>query len=295
MPDRPACLTVLPGEVPETLTALPQWVVWRNDPSPGGKWRKTPYRSDGAGKARSNDPATWSGFAAALLAYQHGGYDGVGFVFAGGGGLAGIDLDACRDPLTARFTAHAAAVLRALCSYSEISPSGSGVKAFARATKAGARCSWAGPGGSPKVECYERGRFFCVTGRRVSALPAAVCGRQREMDRLFAGDFLVPQPPARPESRRAQRVADRRDAESRAARYLAHCPPAVSGCGGHPVTYAVARSVVWGFDLGARRGFELLLRVYNPLCRPPWSERELWHKVKDADEKPFSKPRGWLL
>src|SRR5262249_41518629 len=37
------------------------------------------------------------------------------------------------------------------------------------------------------------------------------------------------------------------------------------------------------------------LRDYNPRCLPEWSERELRHKVLQADVVPFDKERGWLL
>ena len=56
----------------------------------------------------------------------------------------------------------------------------------------------------------------------------------------------------------------------------------------------VARALVYGFDLGEDRGLALLLEHYNPRCVPPWSEKELLHKVKDASSNPFGKPRGWL-
>jgi hypothetical protein len=75
---------------------------------------------------------------------------------------------------------------------------------------------------------------------------------------------------------------------------VAKCAPAVSGQGGHAQTFAVARAVVWGFDLGADAGFDLLWAEYNPRCLPPWSERELRHKCADADSRPSNKPRGWL-
>lgn len=83
--------------------------------------------------------------------------------------------------------------------------------------------------------------------------------------------------------------------EDRAVAYLRNCPEAVSGHAGHNVTYWVARCVVYGFDLGLERGFELLWSEYNPRCRPAWTEAELLHKCQDADEKPFNKPRGWFL
>jgi AAA domain len=80
----------------------------------------------------------------------------------------------------------------------------------------------------------------------------------------------------------------------RALAYLAKCSPAVSGQGGHSRLFAAARAMVYGFDLGTDVAFELLRDEYNPRCEPPWSERELQHKVEDADRLPYGKPRGHL-
>jgi hypothetical protein len=85
------------------------------------------------------------------------------------------------------------------------------------------------------------------------------------------------------------------DVQARAAAYLEKCDPAVSGQGGHGRTFEVARAVVYGFDLGPDLGFDLLSRLYNPRCLPPWSEKELRHKCAEADVQPFAKPRGYLL
>jgi len=85
------------------------------------------------------------------------------------------------------------------------------------------------------------------------------------------------------------------DVRQRVLAYLEQCPAAVSGSGGHDQTFAVARAVVYGFDLGPEVGFELLKAHYNPRCQPPWTEAELWHKCQDANQKPFEKPRGHLL
>jgi Bifunctional DNA primase/polymerase, N-terminal len=85
------------------------------------------------------------------------------------------------------------------------------------------------------------------------------------------------------------------DVIRRAAAYVAQCPGAVSGRGGHGRTFAVARALVYGFDLGVDVGFRLLRDLYNPKCDPPWTEAELWHKAEDADQTPFGRPRGWFL
>jgi putative DNA primase/helicase len=83
--------------------------------------------------------------------------------------------------------------------------------------------------------------------------------------------------------------------ESRACAYLDRIPPAVSGQGGSPITLWAARVLVIGFDLPHDRAFALLRDRYNPRCEPPWSDKELWHKIDDATSKPFGKSRGWLL
>jgi putative DNA primase/helicase len=56
-----------------------------------------------------------------------------------------------------------------------------------------------------------------------------------------------------------------------------------------------ARVVVWGFDLGADEGFDVLAEHYNPRCQPPWSEPELRRKCDQATDPAFKHPRGWLL
>lgn len=83
----------------------------------------------------------------------------------------------------------------------------------------------------------------------------------------------------------------------RAAAYLGTVDPAISGQGGHDATFRPAVALVHGFQLSAEDAFALLRDVYNPRCRPPWSEKELRHKVEDAVKAgpPSGKAPGWLL
>jgi hypothetical protein len=80
----------------------------------------------------------------------------------------------------------------------------------------------------------------------------------------------------------------------RAAAYLDRIPPAISGSGGHSQTYAAATAMVHGFGLDPETAFSLLWDRYNSRCQPPWSEKELRHKVSDATSKPHERPYGWL-
>ena len=68
----------------------------------------------------------------------------------------------------------------------------------------------------------------------------------------------------------------------RARRYLAKCEPAISGQGGHRTAFVVATKLVKGFALPLDVAFELLWTQWNHRCDPPWSERDLRRKVKEA-------------
>jgi len=99
-----------------------------------------------------------------------------------------------------------------------------------------------------------------------------------------------------PEPTKARTVRARDDdaVMARASAYLDRIPPAVSGSGGHSQAYAAATAMVHGFDLDRASAMHLLLDRYNPRCVPPWSEKELQHKVEDAASKPHDRALGWL-
>jgi hypothetical protein len=81
--------------------------------------------------------------------------------------------------------------------------------------------------------------------------------------------------------------------EDRAIKYLAKIEPAVSGQGGHDKTFGAACRVGPGFDLPEATTLRLIRDHYNPRCQPPWSDKELEHKVQDAYR--VETERGWLL
>lgn len=85
------------------------------------------------------------------------------------------------------------------------------------------------------------------------------------------------------------------DLKERILRYMASVPPAIQGQNGSGQTYYVACQLVNGFAL-SRDDALFLLREYNSRCQPPWSEKELEHKVDDAINKAnHQKPRGHLI
>jgi RecA-family ATPase len=84
------------------------------------------------------------------------------------------------------------------------------------------------------------------------------------------------------------------DLVERARRYLAKMPPAVSGQHGHDQTFAAACALVQGFGLSMAEAAPLLAE-YNTRCAPPWPERDLAHKLADAERaSPPAEGRGHL-
>jgi hypothetical protein len=63
--------------------------------------------------------------------------------------------------------------------------------------------------------------------------------------------------------------------------YLAHIPEAVSGSGGHNQTFQVARILIHGFGLSESEAWPFF-KAYSERCSPPWTDRELKHKLASA-------------
>lgn len=66
-----------------------------------------------------------------------------------------------------------------------------------------------------------------------------------------------------------------------AVRYADKCEPSVSGSGGHDRAWMLARALVHKFELPESVALDVL-RHFNARCQPPWSERELAHKIRSA-------------
>lgn len=85
---------------------------------------------------------------------------------------------------------------------------------------------------------------------------------------------------------------DRRIRRARA--YVARMPPAVSGDSGHTTMFNAVCATMFGFDLGSDETMAVIAEEYNPRCDPPFTERELRHKVANAAKR-CKRQRGYLL
>src|SRR5262245_23338001 len=120
--------------VPDDLSEIGQWVLWRYEKREG-KATKVPYQA-GRRRASSTDPRTWTSFRAAMKEWQlaPGWYAGLGFVFSRQDAFCGIDLDDALDS-EGKLKLWAQGIVEQFSdTFMEISPSGAGLKIWARGT-----------------------------------------------------------------------------------------------------------------------------------------------------------------
>ena len=155
-------LPVIAENIPKELKTLNQWLVWRYQ-NREGKLTKVPINARTRKFAKSNDPATWCDFQTALKAYESGRYSGIGFAFAEGDGLYGVDLDHVIDHQTGEIEPWVIEIIgKFRKTYIEQSPSGTGLRIFGKGKPE--RC---GKGTTEKrIELYDHTspRYLTVTG-----------------------------------------------------------------------------------------------------------------------------------
>lgn len=198
------------SNVPQSLRACAQWACWTYIHRNGTK-TKCPINPRTGRAASSTDPSTWATFEQAVTAFQCSQrLAGVGFVFSADDAFAGIDLDNCIDARTGDVKPWARSILDRLDSYSEISPSGKGVKVFVLASNPGAGCRTNYEDGA--VELYDRGRFFAVTGAWLPNRPTAITTCQSAFNALrnLCGGPTTPSIPCNITSRNSIGPLDKR-------------------------------------------------------------------------------------
>lgn len=208
--------------VPAELRAVPQWVCWKYAPTLDGRQTKVPYSAADAFagyKASSTDPATWAPFERAVK-YQrrYRGIAGIGFVVTADDPFIGVDFDhvikpdCISTPTDPGIDPWAASVIWRLASYSEVSPSGTGVRVFCRGKLP--------PGGRKSnkfpIEMYETGRFLTVTGRMLVGGPTTVEDRTDVLAEIHREVFGAPETERRPPRPPTQVTLEDRDLLDRA-------------------------------------------------------------------------------
>jgi hypothetical protein len=160
--------------IPEELRVLDRWVVWKWTLR-GDKWQKPPMQPQG-GMAQSNNEETWVSFDKAMKAYESEAFDGIGIILPEN--IVGIDLDNARNPLDGSYTEDAKMYLAMTGCYTEVSPSGEGLKSICYGHLDNKLRSVSHERG---VEMYAGGttnRYFTITGDVVDTRHSLITGER---------------------------------------------------------------------------------------------------------------------
>lgn len=220
-----ACIGTLPADleaIPTELLSLDQWIAWWSVSGEGkaiqlpsrrmspvlkhqAKPHKLPINPRTGGLAATTRSKTWSSFDEARAVARRWSLTGVGFVFSNADPYSGVDIDNCRNADNGKIAGWALKIVEALRSYTEVSPSGTGVHIIVRGdfpARQGNQIAFNGG----KVEMFSRDRYFTFTGSHVVGTPTEILDRQTELlslhKQLFASrrqragsKELAPMPP----------------------------------------------------------------------------------------------------
>lgn len=191
----------VPGfRIPDDLTELDQWVMWRYETRDGNR-TKVPCRITGK-HASATDRSTWASYEQVVKARaaQPNNFSGIGFVFTSSDPFTGIDLDDCLQ--AGRLKPWAQPLISMFAdSYMEISPSGEGLKLWVKANLPGpgtkvfldANGNILRDAKNPRtdarvdggIEMYDQSRFFAVTGRPFNGALLQIEDHQADVVALY--------------------------------------------------------------------------------------------------------------
>lgn len=173
-----------PENIPDELKKRKQWVLYHLKCDPNReKPTKIPCTTDNA-PASATNPATWCNFKEALKTFRSGIGDGLGFVFTDKDPYCGIDLDSSCDLLGPDKWAEQ--IIKRFSSYTEYSPSGTGLHIIIKGKKQITNCR------KDKIEIYDDKRFFTFTGNVYDHLFIINEG-QDELDAFCKEIFSAPE------------------------------------------------------------------------------------------------------
>lgn len=268
---------------PVIMRSIPNWVVWNYY---GEDKRKIPFNPRSGDVAKTNDPRTWGTWAEAAKRYlkQPERYNGLGFIFAEGGGLFGVDLDGCIEH--GEIKQWAWGIMSRFQTYTELSPSATGIKIFGignvptgiklRKKVDEPKCCDKNPG----IEVYGRLRLFCFTGACIS-VHKEIHECQGPLTSLLKKIQPAEEKQIVP---KRNNIWKKTPSVDHAREWLSNHGPAISGSDGHTHTFRAALALVDGFALDDDTALRLL-QEWNQTCAPPWSERDLIRKIQQAKKR----------
>jgi len=174
-------LLVNSDSIPDELKRIDAWVLWC------AVWdeerqcfNKVPYQTNGK-KATSTHPNTWASFESVMGCYDHGNYEGIGFVLSAENGYSCVDIDNIESVDDLPELAQEIVNL----SYAELSPSGNGVHVWIKGFSHD-KTLYMNKNTALGYEIYSESRFITFTGEVINDFPINESMEiQRFIDKVF--------------------------------------------------------------------------------------------------------------
>jgi primase-polymerase (primpol)-like protein len=175
--------------VPDVIEDKEAWIGFRLEEDDDGKIRKVPKAPFMSSKptlygTSSSSRRNAVSFGEAIDFVHESrrrlgedGADGIGFVLSDDDDVAGVDLDDCRDPETGEVTDFAYDVVNRLDSYTEVSPSGTGLHVLIQGELDD---EFQQKDNEIGLEMYDSKQFLTFSGRWVPSTPKTIEIRRDE-------------------------------------------------------------------------------------------------------------------
>lgn len=187
--DKPATIQADLGNLPAVFWPyqdLRIWTTW-SWVYVKERWTKPPFQPNGL-HAKSQGPETWCTYADALDTVQNGKADGIGIMLHGMKSLEiAIDIDHCRDLATGVIAPWAMQIINEAASYTEVTPSGTGVRIIGQGDIGGIHRRFNNvddADGGLEVYTAGQSRYITITGLQVPGCWPVVSDIARVSSRL---------------------------------------------------------------------------------------------------------------
>jgi len=162
--------------IPETLKNLNQFLNFKIEAKENGKYGKPPVDKNGYNISYKK-PENWMTFEGAIANYNKcKKIDGINFVLTKEDDLVGIDLDGCINNGSIEDWAND--WVQTLDSYTEISPSGKGLRIFIKGKIPGNK-------NEENIEIYGHDKVLTLTGNRLENTPIEINVNQEGLDKMM--------------------------------------------------------------------------------------------------------------
>lgn len=176
-------------KIPAEMKAFPQWVYWKAVMMDKADKKAAKIPMNDMGAAKSNESKTWMPFSK-MPEYKARGMNGISFVLGEKDPFTMIDIDGCVE--NGKPNQFAKQVINYFDSYTEFSPSGTGVRIIVKG-KMTSSLKYPRQNGKPlPIEIYSDRRCTTMTGRVILNKP--IEDRQKKLEKIYEKYKPKPKP-----------------------------------------------------------------------------------------------------